>query len=66
MENQEALKTGTLIGELSDSVQNQIDYLFADGVVPSRVVVGGIFFAGNQLFRVKKLTVSSSTDFIYK
>merc|ERR1712223_115923 len=28
------------------------------------IVVGSIFLAGNQLFRVEELTISSSTDFI--
>ena len=46
------------------SVENQIDQFFADGVVTTCIVVGGIFLAGNQLFRVKELTVGPCADLI--
>jgi len=53
-----------LISQLSDSVKNKVDDLFANGVVTTGVVVGGIFFSSDQLFRMEKLSVSSGTDFI--
>jgi len=53
-----------LISQLSDSVKNKVDDLFANGVVTTGVVVGGIFFASDKLFRVEKLSVSSSTDLV--
>jgi len=64
VEDQETLKTGTLIGKLSDSVKDKIDDFFTDGVVTTGVVVGGILFAGDQLFGVEQLTVGTGTDLI--
>jgi len=64
VEDKETLKTGTLIGKLSDSVQNKIDDLFTDGVVTTGVVVGGILFTGDQLLGVEQLTVGTGTDLI--
>jgi len=64
VENQETLKTGTLIGKLSDSVEDKVDDFFTDGVVTTGVVVGGILFAGDQLFGVEQLTVGTGTDLI--
>ena len=66
MKDQETLKTGTLVSQFSDSVEDQVNDLFADGVVTTSVVVGGILLTGDQLFRVEKLTVCSGTDLIYK
>ena len=65
VEDQETLKTGTLIGKLSDSVKDKIDDFFTDGVVTTGVVVGGILFAGDQLFGVEQLTVGTGTDLIW-
>ena len=64
MEHQETLKTSTVIGELSDSVQTQIDDFFTNGVVTSGEVVGSIFLSGDKLFWVEQLSVSTSSDFI--
>ena len=58
------LKTSTLISEFSDSVKDEIDDFFTNGVVTSGVVVGGIFFTSDQLFWVEELSVGTSTDFI--
>jgi hypothetical protein len=64
VEHQETLKTSTVIGELSDSVQTQIDDFFTNGVVTSGEVVGSIFLSGDKLFWVEQLSVSTSSDFI--
>ena len=56
------LETSALIGKFSDSVEDEIDDFFTDGVVTTGVVVGGIFFTGDQLFRVEKLTVGTGSD----
>jgi hypothetical protein len=64
VEDKEPLETGTLIGKLSDSVKNKIDDFLTDGVVTTSVVVGGIFFAGDQLFGVEQLAVSTGTYLI--
>ena len=64
VEQEESLKSGTLISQLTNTVQNQVNNLFANGVVSSSIVVSRIFLSSDQLFRVKQLTVSSSSDFI--
>ena len=64
VEDKETLETGTLICKFSDSVKDKIDDFFTDGVVTASVVVGCILFAGDQLFGVEKLSVSSGTDLI--
>ena len=66
VEEQEALETGALIGQLADTIKDQVDELLADGVVTTGVVVGGIFLAGDQLFRVEELTVGTGTHLIWK
>ena len=43
VEDEESLKSGTLVSQFPDSVQAKIDDLFSDGVVASSVVVGSIF-----------------------
>ena len=64
MEDQETLKTGTLISQLPDSVENKVDNFLTNGVVTTSIVIGGIFLAGDQLFRVEQLTVGASSDLI--
>jgi len=64
VEDEETLKTGTLVGELSDSVENQVNDFFTDGVVTSGVVVSGILFTGDQLFWVEELSVGSGSDLV--
>jgi len=44
VEDEETLETSALIGELSDSVEAEIDDLTSDGVMSSGEVVGGILF----------------------
>jgi hypothetical protein len=64
VEDEETLKTGTLVSKFSDSIEDQVDDFFTDGVVTSGVVVSGIFFTGDQLFWVEELSVGSGSDFI--
>merc|ERR1719310_1593626 len=64
VEDEETLETGTLISQFPDSVQDKIDDFFANCVVTASIVVGGIFFAGDQLLRVEELTVGTGTDLI--
>jgi len=64
VEDQETLKTGTLISQFSDSVEDKVDDFLTNGVVTSGVVIGGIFFTSDQLFWMEELTVSTSSDFI--
>ena len=64
VEDQEALESGTLVSELSDSVQAEIDDFLSNGVVSSGEVVGSVFLSGDELLRVEELSVSSSSHFI--
>jgi hypothetical protein len=64
VEDKETLETGTLIGKFSDPVENQVDDFFTDGVVTTSVVVGGIFFTGDQLLWVEELSVGSGSDLV--
>merc|ERR1712072_1269133 len=62
VEDKETLKTGTLIGKLSDSVKDKIDDFFTDGVVTTGVVVGGILFASTSFAEEGVEGVISTSD----
>ena len=64
MEHQKSLKTSALISKLSDSVKTEINNLFSNGVVTSGKIVGSVFFSGDQLLRMEKLSVSSSSNLV--
>ena len=64
-EDQEALKTRALIRELTDTVYDLIHEFLTDGVVSAGVVVGGVFLARDELFRVKERTVSSRANLVH-
>ena len=64
MEDQETLKSGALLGELSDPVENEVDDLLSDGVVASGVVVSGILLAGDQLLGVEQLAVGTHANLV--
>ena len=65
VEDEESLETSTLISQLPDPVQDQVDDFLTDGVVATSVVVGGIFLSGDELFGVEELAVCSSPDLIW-
>ena len=64
VEDEEALETSALIGELSDSVEAEINDLLTNGVVTSGEVVGSIFFTGDKLLWMEELSVGSGSDLI--
>jgi len=64
VEDEETLETSALIGELSDSVEAEINDFFTDGVMSSGEVVGSIFFTGDELFWMEQLSVGSGSDLI--
>ena len=64
VEDHEALKTGAVVSELADAIEDEVDNLLADGVVATGVVVGGILLAGDQLLGVVQLTVGTSADLV--
>merc|ERR1719203_1460919 len=64
VENQESLKTGAVVSQFTDTIQDQVNNLLANGVMSTSIVVSGIFLTSHQLLRVEQLAVSSSADFI--
>lgn len=64
VEDKESLETGTVISELSDTVQAQINNFLPNGVMSTGEVVSCVFFTADELFRVEKLTVSTGPDLI--
>lgn len=50
VEDQEALKTSTVVSQLTDAIQDRVNQLFADSVVTTSIVVGGIFLTSDKLF----------------
>merc|ERR1719162_438420 len=64
VEDHETLEAGAVIGELADAVKDEVNDFLADGVVTTGVVVGGVFLAGDNLFRVVELAVSAGADFV--
>jgi len=62
MEDKEALKTGTVVGQLTDSVEHIVDDLLADGVVATGVVVCRVFFASDELLWVVELGILGFSD----
>jgi len=62
--DEEALETSALIGELSDTVEAEVNDLLTDGVVTTGEVVGGVLLAGDELLGVEQLSVGAGTDLI--
>mmetsp|Transcript_13339 Transcript_13339/g.19237 ORF Transcript_13339/g.19237 Transcript_13339/m.19237 type:complete len:474 (-) Transcript_13339:76-1497(-) len=62
--DEEALEAGAVVGELADAVEDEVNDFLADGVVTTGVVVGGVFLAGDQLFRVVQLAVGAGADLV--
>jgi hypothetical protein len=64
VEDHEALKTGTVIGQLADAVKYKVNDFLAHGVVTTGIVVGGILLARDQLLGMVQLTIGSSADLV--
>jgi hypothetical protein len=64
VEDEETLETSALIGELSDSIEAEIDDFFTNGVMSSGEVVGSVFFTGDKLLWMEELSVGTGSDFI--
>ena len=64
MEDEEALQTGALVGQLTDPVEDEVDDLLADGVVAAGVVVGSVLLASDELLGVEELTVGAGADLV--
>ena len=64
VEHQKALEAGAIVGQFADSIQAEVDDFFAHGVVTTCEVIGGIFFAGDELFGVEELAVGAGADLV--
>jgi hypothetical protein len=64
VEDKESLKTGTVVGQLADSVQDSVNKLLSDGVVTTRGVVGGILLSGDDGLGVVERPVLSTANFV--
>ena len=64
VEDEETLETSALIGELSDSIEAEIDDFLTNGVMSSGEVVGSVFFTGDELLWMEELSVGTSSNFI--
>jgi len=64
VEDHEALETSTVVSQLPDSVEAQVNDFLTNGVVTSGEVVGSIFLSADQLFGVEQLSVGAGPDFI--
>ena len=58
MEDKESLKSGALVSDLPDPVENQVNNLLADSVVSPGVVIGRILLTGDHL-ETQMLTFST-------
>ena len=64
VEDEEALKTDTVVGNAADLVKDTLNQLLADGVVTTGVVVGGILLAGDHELRVEEVAVGAGADLV--
>lgn len=55
-----------LAHQFTDSVQDRVDDLFADGVVPTGIIIGCVLLSWDQLFGVEELTVGPSAHLVYR
>ena len=64
VEDEEALETIAVVGDVAHLVEDLVDELLANGVVTTGVVVGGILLAGDHLLRVEEGAVGAGADLI--
>ena len=64
VEDEETLETSALIGELSNSIEAEIDDFLTNGVMSSGEVVGGVFLSGDELLWMEELSVGTSSNLI--
>jgi hypothetical protein len=64
VEDEETLKAGTVVSQLTDPVKDEVNNLLSNGVVTTGVVVSSILLSTNNLLRVVQLTVRSRPHFV--
>jgi hypothetical protein len=58
------LETGTVVGKTTDLLEDSVNQLFADGVMSTGVVVGGILLAGDHSLGVEQTPVGTGSDLV--
>ncbi len=64
MEHEKSLKARAVIGNPANLVQDLVDKLLSNSVMTSGVVVGGIFLAGDHMFRVEKVSIGTRAHLV--
>ena len=64
VEDDEALEASAVVRKLANAVKDEINDLLADGVVATRIVVGGVLLARDQLLGVEELAVGSAPHLV--
>ena len=64
VEDKESLKSGAVVSQLTDAVEDKVHDLLADGVVSTGVVVGSIFLSGDDLLGVVQLPVGAGANLV--
>jgi hypothetical protein len=64
MEDEESLKSSTVIGQLADMFQSNVDQFLSNGIMTTSVVVGGIFLASDQFLGMKERSIGTGSHFI--
>jgi len=64
VENQEPLDAGATVGDLSNSIESEINELLSNGVMTTSVVVGGVFFPSEKLVWAEEFPVGTAPHFV--
>ena len=64
VEDQEPLKTGAIVCNSANFIQDLIDQLFSNSVVATSIVVGGIFLSCDQHLGVEEGAISARADLV--
>ena len=66
MKHQKSLKTCAVFCHLTNSVQSIVDNFFANSIVAASIIICSVFLSCDQLRRMEKFFVGSSSNFIWK
>jgi len=64
VEDQESLKSSTLVSQLPETIEHQVNNFFPNCVVTTGVVVGSILLASDELLGVEQLAIGTSSNLI--
>jgi hypothetical protein len=64
VEDEETLKTGAVVGNMANFIQHLINQFLPNSVMTASIVVRGILFSSDHLFRVEQAAVGTGADFI--